>query len=121
MNWFGRQKRVAIYLRDGLACVWCGEAVEEAFGSGLTLDHLVPHSRCTDAARRDPCNLMTSCRRCNSSRGDRSVKAFARVVAAYLNHGADPAVIEAHVRACARRPLPTAEARAAMARRAAGR
>ena len=41
-NWVRREKRLALYLRDGLACVYCGEGVED--GVVLTLDHLVPHS-----------------------------------------------------------------------------
>ena len=32
-------------------------------------------------------NLVTACKRCNSSRGTRSVRAFCRSVATYLNHG----------------------------------
>ena len=42
MNWIRKEKRLSIYLRDGLACVWCGQAVED--GIKLTLDHLIPHS-----------------------------------------------------------------------------
>lgn len=30
MNWIRKDKRLAIYMRDGMACVYCG----------LTLDHL---------------------------------------------------------------------------------
>ena len=43
MNWLRPEKRLAIYLRDGLACCYCGSGVED--GVKLTLDHLTPHSQ----------------------------------------------------------------------------
>src|SRR5579864_3755109 len=92
MNWIRQEKRLAIYLRDGLACAWCGDTIEN--GARLTLDHLTPYSK---GGSNQPANLVTSCSRCNSSRGTRSVKAFAVAVAAYLNHGTKAAAIFAHV------------------------
>jgi len=100
MNWIRQDKRLAIYLRDGLACCWCGDTVEN--GSQLTLDHLVPHAK--DGSNHES-NLVTSCLRCNSSRGTRSVPAFAKVVAAYINHGLTTEQVVSHVRKCARRSL----------------
>lgn len=100
MNWIRQEKRLAIYLRDGLSCAWCGAGVEA--GSIFTLDHLVPHSK---GGSNDERNLVTACKRCNDSRGARSVKAFAIAVAAYVNHGVSPEAIVANVRACARRSL----------------
>lgn len=112
MNWIRQEKRLAIYLRDGMACVYCGAAVED--GATLTLDHVHPVSR---GGSNDATNLVTCCSRCNSSRGARSVAEFADAVAGYLNHGTDPAEIVAHVRRTARRVLPVAEAKALIARR----
>ena len=43
MNWVTPHKRLAIYIRDGLACTWCGRPVEA--GAQLTLDHLKPRKR----------------------------------------------------------------------------
>src|SRR5690606_28285985 len=83
VNWVRQSTRLAIYLRDGLACVWCGHAVED--GAQLALDHVRPHSK---GGTNEPTNLVTACMRCNSSRGDRPVRTFARAVAEYLNHGA---------------------------------
>src|SRR5262245_14698893 len=80
MNWCRQSTRLAIYLRDGMACVWCGTAVED--GARLTLDHVKPHSQ---GGTNAPANLMTACERCNKSRGARSVAVFAKSVAAYLN------------------------------------
>lgn len=112
MNWIRQTTRLAIYLRDGLACCWCGDAVEN--GAQLTLDHVVPHSK---GGSNDPANLVTCCHRCNSSRGSRSVPKFAAAVAGYLNHDADAAEIIRHIRATVRRQLPRAEAREMIARR----
>src|SRR5690606_9438228 len=94
------EKRLAIYLRDGLACAWCGSGVET--GTIFTLDHLVPHSK---GGSNEATNLVTSCKRCNDSRGNRSVPRFADAVAGYLNHGVDGETIRQHVRKTSRRSL----------------
>ena len=77
-KWCRPDKRLSIYLRDGLACCWCGFALEE--GEALTLDHVIPHSH---GGSNEAENLITACRRCNSSRGNRSITEFARAVAKY--------------------------------------
>jgi hypothetical protein len=82
MNWIRQEKRLAIYLRDGMACVWCGVSVEEEVI--LSLDHLKPSSK---GGSNKETNLVTSCHRCNSSRGSRPWKKFAEAVAIYTNHG----------------------------------
>ena len=111
MNWIAPTSRLAIYLRDGLACAYCGVTAEQC--ERLTLDHLKPYGKGgTNAAT----NLVTCCISCNSSRGTRSVAAFARAVSAYRGRPT-AAEIVAHVRNCAKRTLPRAEARALIARR----
>lgn len=100
MNWIRQEKRLAIYLRDGAACVWCGAAAEN--GAQLAIDHVIPDSKGGTNATE---NLVTACCRCNSSRGNRSVTAFAKAVAGYINHGVKPAEIIEHVRNCQRRDL----------------
>ena len=112
MNWIRQEKRLAIYLRDGLSCGYCGAAIED--GTQLTLDHLTPHAH-GGSNRAD--NLITCCHRCNSSRGDRSLSRFARAVASYLNHGVTPAEIITHINNCRRRVLPLDEAKKLIARR----
>lgn len=112
MNWIRQAKRLAIYLRDGLACAWCGAAVED--GAQLSLDHLKPHSKGGSNAAS---NLVTACKRCNDSRGNRSVARFSTAVAQYLDHGVSPISVVAHVRACALRPLDMVAAKALIARR----
>lgn len=111
-NWCAPATRLSIYLRDGMACAYCGHGVED--GAQLTLDHLTPHSR---GGGNNPTNLATCCKRCNSSRGNRPVAKFARAVAEYLNHGVVAEEIIAHVRRTSRRTLPRAEARELLARR----
>jgi hypothetical protein len=112
MNWIRKEKRLSIYLRDGLACVWCGSTIED--GNPLTLDHLVPQSKGGSNHER---NLVTSCRRCNSSRGNRSAKAFAVAVASYLNHGVKPSVILDFIKVTTSRKLDVNSAKDLIARR----
>ena len=99
-KWIRREKRLAIYLRDGLACAYCGVGIED--GAILTLDHLTPNAKGGSNASD---NLVTCCHRCNSARGTRPVRTFTRAVADYLNHGIKAEDIEGHVRNCVRRTL----------------
>lgn len=100
MNWIRQEKRLAIYLRDGCACAYCGASVED--GATLSLDHVKPHSK---GGSNHESNLVTCCKGCNDSRGARSLAKFCDVVAAYLNHGVKPELILAHVKTSQRRPL----------------
>ncbi len=112
MNFVTPKKRIALYLRDGLACCYCQQTLED--GAKLTLDHLTPHSQ---GGSNHETNLVTCCHKCNSSRGNRPVEEFAAKVADYLNHGATAAQILAHIAACIARPLDTKYVAALMARR----
>jgi len=114
MNWCRQEKRLAIYLRDGLACAYCAAGVEQ--GEALSLDHIICH---TDGGTNHESNLVTCCGRCNSSRSDRTVEEFAAAVAGYVNHGVTAEEIIAHVQDCAGRDLKAAkvEAKAMIARR----
>lgn len=112
MNWLRPEKRLAIYLRDGLACCYCGEAIEN--GAQLTLDHLTPYSK---GGSNDASNLVTACHRCNSSRGNRALRTFCRSVASYLNHGVTAEAIIAHVTNSRRRTIDVSAAKELIARR----
>jgi 5-methylcytosine-specific restriction endonuclease McrA len=112
MNWIRPVKRLAIYLRDGLACCWCGATLED--GVILTLDHLKPNIK---GGTNDADNLVTCCHRCNSSRGKRGMTAFAKAVASYLNHGVKPETILTHIQRQRRRVLDMAAAHDLMKRR----
>lgn len=72
-KWIRPEKRLAIYLRDGLLCAWCG--ADGAAGHRLTLDHLTPRNRGGGNCER---NLVTCCVRCNAGRRERSYRAFVR-------------------------------------------
>lgn len=73
MHWIRPEKRLAIYLRDGLVCVYCGEGVED--GASLTLDHLKLYS---EGGSNNRLNLVTCCLVCNVLRGKHDWKWFAR-------------------------------------------
>ena len=88
MNFVRKDLRLAIYLRDGMGCIYCGSGLED--GSTLTLDHVVPYSHGGSNSAR---NLVTACRQCNSSRGNRSISDFCEGVASYINHGVQGADI----------------------------
>ena len=110
MNWIRPEKRLAIYLRDGLACAYCGEGIEE--DAKLTLDHLDPY---TNGGNNEAKNLITACHRCNSSRGKRPWKEFAKAVAEYK--GTNSSIIIKHIGRATKRNLPMEEAKTLIARR----
>jgi 5-methylcytosine-specific restriction endonuclease McrA len=72
MNWIRQSSRLAIYLRDGMKCGYCAAGVED--GAQLTLDHLRPWSKGGSNAAT---NLITCCKQCNSSRGNKLLTDFA--------------------------------------------
>jgi hypothetical protein len=111
-HWITPKRRLALYLRDGLACVWCCRGIED--GAQLSLDHVVCHA---DGGGTESGNLITCCKTCNSSRGKRSVPAFAEAVAAYLNHGVIAQQVIDRVQAAVCRPVPLTEAAELLARR----
>ena len=99
-KWIRREKRLAIYLRDGLCCAYCGSTIED--GASLTLDHLRPYS---EQGSNHESNLITCCQKCNSARGSRSIDQFAAKVAEYLNHDLTATAILIHIAACTARPI----------------
>jgi hypothetical protein len=98
MKWCMPRKRLAIYLRDGMACAYCGAGIEN--GVSLSLDHLQPYSL---GGSNHEGNLITCCKKCNSSRGNRTVEEFVEAVGQYLN--VSPERIFAHIAECLARPL----------------
>lgn len=67
-KWIRKEKRAAIYRRDGNACVYCGRRTR---GGTLTLDHVVPRA---EGGSNEATNLITVCFECNSARRDRSIE-----------------------------------------------
>ena len=96
--WISNAERMAIYLRDGLACTWCGQAFED--GITLSLDHVQPRSL---GGGDTADNLITACHRCNSIRKSRSVREFARAAAQFT--GCKPYHIEKQIKRSLRRDM----------------
>jgi 5-methylcytosine-specific restriction endonuclease McrA len=74
-KWIRPEKRIALYLRDGMACVYCGETVEN--GESLTLDHVVA---CELGGTNEAGNLVTACRACNSSKQAKTTREWFQVL-----------------------------------------
>lgn len=67
-KWIRPEKRLAIYIRDGFQCAYCGRDLKDAEPAEVNLDHLLP--RCAGGGN-EATNLITSCRSCNCSRQDK--------------------------------------------------
>lgn len=65
--WIRFDLRGAIYDRDGWRCQYCGNGPRN--GHDLNLDHVVTRGE-TEKPDNRPCNLLTACKSCNSSRKD---------------------------------------------------
>lgn len=68
-KWIRPAKRLAIYIRDGFHCAYCGRDLKNASACEIGLDHLVCSS---DGGSNSETNLVTACRSCNSSRGTKA-------------------------------------------------
>ena len=110
MNWIRQEKRFALYMRDDFTCAYCGDTAADD-GVKLTLDHLKPRSKGGSNAAE---NLVTCCLPCNSARGNRTIKAFAKAVAIY--NEMDPTDILESITESIEREIPTAEAKELVAR-----
>jgi 5-methylcytosine-specific restriction endonuclease McrA len=73
-KWIRPEKRLAIYLRDDMCCAYCGTNLKNAKPEEIGLDHLVCSS---EGGSNEPSNLVTACRKCNSSRGVQPWREFA--------------------------------------------
>lgn len=89
-KWIRPVKRLAIYARDGFACVYCGSAMES--GARLTLDHVVP---CLLGGNNEAGNLVTACLACNSAKQARSIAEFGMMLA---DKGVNPDGLAARIR-----------------------
>jgi 5-methylcytosine-specific restriction endonuclease McrA len=62
--------RLTVLARDNHICFYCNAEAD-------TVDHIVPVSKSDDKSEAyNPDNLVAACKRCNSSRGNRSQAAF---------------------------------------------
>lgn len=89
-NWIRPETRLAVYLRDGLCCVYCG-----AYGpdEGLTLDHVDGR-----AAGNATSNLVASCFACNRARQAGAKLPLERVSRAPITKAQRSAALVIHVR-----------------------
>lgn len=101
-KWIRPVKRLAIYLRDGLSCVYCGVGIEQDDSIRLSLDHITPRIK---GGSNNESNLVTCCGRCNSSRGARTFRDFAVAAASYIDGGRTPEVIVATIERNRKRKL----------------
>ena len=74
-KWIYKPTRHAIYLRDNHTCYWCGK--HESEGIELSLDHLLPWIY---FGADKHTNLVTCCRKCNSTRGDKKLRQWYKVL-----------------------------------------
>lgn len=77
-SWIRKEKRVALYIRSGFTCAYCGRDLKDARPEEMGLDHLetLPNGGHV-GANNEPSNLVMVCRRCNSQRGNREWRDYA--------------------------------------------
>lgn len=114
-KWCRKERRLGLYLRDGMCCLWCGAGVEDE-GVTLSLDHVIPDSL---GGGNESSNLITSCRKCNSERGAKSVAEFALIMAPRVGKSARE-IVEA-IRRAVKRQVRTEQAKQILAQRKAER
>ncbi len=103
-----KPKRLSIYMRDGMRCVYCSRSLESASVAAdggemsLTLDHVIPRSKGGDD---EADNLVTACKRCKTARGNMSLAAFSRKAAEFDDVKAKPETILKRARGAAQRKI----------------
>ena len=73
-SWITKVRRLAIYLRDGFACAYCGTDLSAGSPRDIGLDHLTPRVR---GGGHESSNLVTACSACNFGRQDKPWTRFA--------------------------------------------
>jgi len=112
-KWIRPEKRLAIYLRDGFACVYCKVEAEAGEGGGLSLDHVTPREM---GGTHHATNLVTCCCSCNSARQDTPMRAWLQ----YLrDKGVDTAGVARAVKSSTARKLDIKAGKALLAARRA--
>lgn len=90
-KWIRPEKRVAIYLRDGMCCLYCGRTAQDD-GILLSLDHVLA---CELGGTNEHTNLVTSCVSCNSSKQDSTTREW---FATLRDRGVDTSVLGTKIR-----------------------
>lgn len=73
-HWISTVDRLALYIRDGFACAYCGTDLRTVSARSITLDHLTPR---VQGGTHEPRNLVTACLSCNSRRQDKPWESYA--------------------------------------------
>lgn len=68
MSFISEVRRLAIHIRDGFMCVYCGRNLANAGPRELTLDHLISQSQ---GGGHKSTNLASCCLRCNTRKQDK--------------------------------------------------
>ena len=74
-HWIRDDKRLAIYLRDGLACAYCRTTAKPA---DACVEHVIPFEK---GGSNHQSNLVTSCSRCNARKGELPLRRWASILA----------------------------------------
>lgn len=111
-KWIRPEKRLAIYARDGFACLYCGETADE--GAQLSLDHVQPREL---GGTHHETNLVACCIGCNSARSGMSLRAW---FATLRDRGIDTTKLAAKIRRQTTKKLDTAVGKALLAARKGG-
>ena len=73
MNWLRPEKRIAIHIRDGWKCVYCGMCLKEVAKGVRQIDHLIPVACGGD---NSAANLVSACAWCNNAKSDEPFTEF---------------------------------------------
>jgi hypothetical protein len=113
-SWITPERRHGIYSRDDHTCLYCGAHADELEGNNiLTLDHvLARHNGGSNASD----NLVTSCKSCNSSKAERSMRSFYQSL---RGRGINTDAVSRRVHRQRRRPVCIATGKAIVAARKA--
>lgn len=106
-NWIRKEKRLAIYLRDNMSCIYCRKCAED--GAELSLDHLKCRS---NGGSNEADNLVCCCGACNRTRRDTPLKEWAKIVAEMV--GESPEAVLIRVKKATKKRLPMTAARKMM-------
>lgn len=110
-KWIRQEKRLAIYHRDGFACVYCRASGDD--GTLLSLDHLLA---CELGGTNEASNLVTCCVSCNSSKRDLTMRAWYAIL---RDRGVDTSAIATRIRRQIRIRLDLTEGRRLLSLRSA--
>jgi 5-methylcytosine-specific restriction endonuclease McrA len=75
-KWITRKRRLGVHLRDKFTCAYCLKDLHGAGPGEIHLDH-VKSQNCSEVPDHSCANLVTACRSCNSSKGNKKASAFA--------------------------------------------